>query len=144
MKALLMSKGIPTGVDGQNARSNAEMSARVKEHEKTEFFFRLPRTSVTRLVPRGTTKQRKLKKNEVLVSALQPGDIVTAPRLATGGTEGIVEKLFVGEVSAVDATVGRLSVTFASDGDTKDYGWDDKDTLSITRTNNLSVGRVLK
>ena len=116
------------------------MSALVKEHKATKFFFRLPRTSVTPLV---SPQEPRLRKNEVYVSALHPGDIVTAPRLASGGTEGTVEKLFVGEVDAVDAAAERLSVTFVSDGVTKDYGWDEKDALLITKTNNLSVGRVL-
>ena len=52
-----------------------DVRERAEQHERTNFFFGLPMSSVSRLIPKPSPKS-KLRKNEVLVSSLKPGDIV--------------------------------------------------------------------
>ena len=116
----------------------------MQDHAATKFLFDLLPTSVSRLVAQQAAKSRP-HKNLIPISGLKPGDIVATLRIRRDTWKGGVEEIFhIGEVGAVSASTERLSVKFFSDDDTCDYEWDDKETLKIVKTNDLSVGGLPK
>jgi len=134
LKHLLSSKGYSIRFSTQR---KGVLHARAMSQKKTNFFFSLPTSSVSRLVVAPTTNAKRGE--EFLVSDLELGDIVAAPWQLGDVSEGVTYLL--GEVGEVREN--HLSATFFSDGRPSAYSWDDRETTKILKVNDINTGELL-
>ena len=140
MRALLHSKSLFFRRD-THSTCNKYVRERAEQNERTKFFFDLPTSSVTRLVPEGPpgSPKSKLKSNEIRVSRLESGDIVAVPR-ASSTTSGVSE-FFLGEVVSA---VKTLDIVLCDDGKTVERDLRDPEIARYLRVNDLNTGQLLK
>lgn len=111
------------------------------KHKKTEFFFSLPTSSVSRSIVAPTTD---VKRGEFLASDIKPGDIIAAPWNLNDVSGG--ETYLLGEVGSwkLEAEKQTLSVTYFSDVVAADYQWDDPELTRILKVNDVNTGDLFK
>ena len=133
MKALLLleSKGLFFKRNTHSV-SNADVRKRTEQYEGTKFFFGLPTSSVSRLAPE-KSMQKTLKRNEVRVSKLKPGDIVAVPLVPSEDLDVIV--LYLGKIVEAGKMLSASILSIM----TKDTAFG-----GLLKANDLHTGSLLK